>query len=296
MAAMDYASFDTLAAACEYGHSIGLQIHAWATINEDDHGWGWASEFAKAHPQFTWKRRDGSSYHSQMSFAFPEVREYKLALIKELLAYPIDGLFLDWIRTGDIRDNPQTDENGVANNGYEQPNVEAFQKRYGASPTEIANDDARWVALRCEPQTKFMRDARKLVRQTKPMPLAVMVGHPWHYRGTGDKIAGNEKGLLLDVKTWAKEGLIDAAIAAGYYRDGGTAEMAYKALRDETAGGKVDVWSYGWVPNNVGEFDRDFNLAKNVGAKQILLWEADYIDARANGAELKAAMSTKAKW
>ncbi|MEA2735817.1 MAG: hypothetical protein QOE14_2268 [Humisphaera sp.] len=295
MAAMDYAGFDTLAAACEYGHSIGLQIHAWATINEDDHGWGWASEFSKAHPQFRWKRRDGSSYQSQLSFAFPEVREYKLALIKELIAYPIDGLFLDWIRTGDIRDNPQTDANGVADNGYEQPNVEAFKSKFNASATDVPNDDDRWVRVRAEPQTVFMRAARKL---TGKLPVSVMVGHPWHYRGTGDKIAGNLKGLLLDVKTWADEGLMDAAVPAGYYRDGGNAEMAYKALRDETsgAGGKVDVWTYGWVPNNVGEFDRDYQLARNLGAKQILFWEADYIDVRPNAAELKAAMSAKAKW
>jgi hypothetical protein len=292
MSAMDYAHFDTLAAACEYGHSIGLKIHAWATINEDDHGWGWRSEFAKSYPQFTWRRRDGSAYRSQLSFAFSEVRDYKLALIKELLAYPIDGLFLDWIRTGDIRDNPQTDPAGVADNGYEEPNVNAFIAKYHANPTDVPNDDDRWVRVRAEPQTVFMREARKL---TGKLPMTVMVGHPWHYRGTLDKIAGSLKGLLLDVATWAKEGLMDSAVAAGYYRDGGTPEMAYNALRDET-GGKVDCWTYAWVPNNVGEFDRDFSLAKKVGAKQMLFWEADYIDARPNAAELKSAMSAKARW
>jgi hypothetical protein len=119
-----------------------------------------------------------------------------------------------------------------------------------------------------------------------------MVGHPWHYRGTVDKIDGNLRGLLLDVSTWAKEGLMDNAIAAGYYRDGGNASKAYKALREET-GGNVDVWYYGWVPNSVAEFDRDFAEAKSLGAKQILYWEADYIDDRPNAAELKKAMSAK---
>src|ERR1019366_2958230 len=91
-------------------------------------------------------------------------------------------------------------------------------------------------------QTEFMRTARQLVRaQKRPIPLAVMVGHPWHYRGLMDKIAGNLRGLLLDVNTWAQEGLIDAAVAAGYYREGGTAELAYRALKRETEG-KVDVW------------------------------------------------------
>jgi hypothetical protein len=294
MAAMDYANFDTLAAACEYGHSIGLRIHAWASINEDDHGWGWRSEFSKAHPEFTWRRRDGSAYHSQLSFSFPQVREYKLALLKELIAYPIDGIFLDWIRTGDIRDNPQTDSAGVANSGYEQPNLEAFKAKYNVAATDVPNDDDRWVRLRAEPQTVFMREARKLTK----LPISVMVGHPWHYRGTLDPIAGSLKGLLLDVKTWADEGLMNAAVAAGYYRDGGNAELAYKSLRDETAGagGKVDVWTYAWVPNNTAEFDRDYQLARKLGAKQILFWEADYIDGRPNAAELKAAMSAKAKW
>src|SRR5436190_79875 len=83
--------------------------------------------------------------------AFSEVRKYKLGIIDELLNYDIDGLFLDWIRTGDIRDNPQTDEKGIANSGYEQPNVEAFKKQYGADPHDLPNDDERWVKLRAQP-------------------------------------------------------------------------------------------------------------------------------------------------
>jgi len=291
---MDYGRLDSLAVAVEYGHAIGLKVHAWATINEDDHGWGWPSEFAKSHPQFRWRRRDGRAYHSQLSCAFEEVRRYKLDLLRELLAYPIDGLFLDWIRTGDIRDNPQTDENGVANSGYEAPLVEAFKTEFNLDPHDVLNGDPRWVRTRTKPQTLFMRDVRRLVRKTKPIPVAVMVGHPWHYRGTGDKIDGNLRGLLLDVTAWAEEGLMDAAVAAGYYRDGGTAEMAYKSLREAT-GGKVDVWFYGWVPDSVADFERDFGLAVRLGAKQMLLWEADYIDGRANAAELKSAMAAKAR-
>jgi uncharacterized lipoprotein YddW (UPF0748 family) len=291
---MDYGTFDSLAAACEYGHSIGLRIHAWATINEDDHGWGWRSEFAKAHPQLTWRRRDGSSYRSQLSFAFEQVRQYKLKLIDELLAYPIDGIFLDWIRTGDIRDNPQTDAAGVADSGYEAPNLEAFRAKFGLDPAkDVANDDPRWLRVRAQPQTIFMREARRRTAAAKK-PMAVMVGHPWHYRGTLDKIAGNLAGLLLDVKTWAAEGLMDGVVAAGYYRDGGTPEMAYRALRDETDG-KVHQWLYAWVPETVGGFETDFNLAQKLGARQMLLWEADYIDGRANAVELKAAMRRRAK-
>src|SRR5581483_248218 len=289
--ALDYAHFDSLGAAVRYGHEIGLQIHAWVSINEDDHGWGLQSEFSKKNPAYRWRHRDGRFYHSQLSFAFPKVRQYKLAILKELLRnYPLDGLFLDWIRTGDVRDNPQTDATGVADSGYEQPLVESFKSAFGVDPREIPNGDERWVRWRTKPQTEFMRAASKLVRsQKRPVPIAVMVAHPWHYRGLLDKIDGNLRGLLLDVNAWAREGLMDAAVSAGYYRDGGTPEMAYQALAKETEG-KVDVWSYAWVPQNVGEFQRDFGLAQRLGAKQMLFWEADYIDDRSQAAELKTVM------
>jgi uncharacterized lipoprotein YddW (UPF0748 family) len=295
--AMDYSKFDSLAAAIEYGHKIGLKIHAWASINEDDHGWGWPSEYSKAHPEHRWVRRDGRSYHSQLSFAFPEVRKYKLALIDELISnYDIDGLFLDWIRTGDVRDNPQTDVKGVADNGYEAPNIERFKKEFGKDPHDLPNDDDRWVRVRAEPQTLFMRSVRELInKQRKRLPIAVMVGHPWHYRGTLDPIDGNLRGLLLDVSTWAKEALMDAAIAAGYYRAGGNATNAYQALKNETQN-KVDLWYYAWVPKTPDEFTREFAAAAGLGAKQMLFWEADYIDDRPNAAALKQVMSAKAKW
>jgi hypothetical protein len=318
---IDYGQFDSLAAAIDYGHSIGLKIHAWATINEDDHGWGWRSEFAKAHPEFRWIRRDGRPYRSQLSFAFPEVREYKLGLIRELLAYDIDGLFLDWIRTGDVRDNPQTDPAGVADSGYEAPNIAAFRQRYKIDPHVVANDDDRWVRVQAEPQTMFMRDVRKLVDEgistplrtgrlsdqsapgTRPqapavqrreLPIAVIVGHPWHYRGLQDPIDGNLRGLLLDVAAWAKEGLMDAAVAAGYYRAGGSAENAYRSLKEETAG-NVDLWQYAWVPQTVEEFETQFASAQSLGAKRLLFWEADYIDDRPQAAALKSAMTARAQ-
>jgi hypothetical protein len=293
--ALDYAHFDSLGAAVKYGHSIGLQIHAWVSINEDDHGWGIQSEFSKQHPQFRWRRRDGTFYHSQLSFAFPEVREYKLSILRELMRnYPIDGFFLDWIRTGDIRDNPQTDAQGVADSGYEEPLVEGYKKEFGIDPHSLPNDDERWVRFRSEPQTQFMREVREWnVTRKRRIPIAVMVGHPWHYRGELNKIDGNLRGLLLDVNAWAREGLMDSAAAAGYYRDGGTPKMAYEALKKETEG-KVDVWSYAWVPQTVADFQRDFALAQELKSKQILFWEADYIDDRANAAELKAAMSRQA--
>jgi len=293
--ALDYSTFDSFGAAVEYGHQIGLKIHAWATLNEDDHGWGIQSEFSKQHPELRWRRRNGKFYRSQLSFAFPEVQQFKLGLLKELLAYDLDGVFFDWIRTGDVRDNPQTDADGTADNGYEEPLVVKFQREYKLPPTEVPNDDERWVRTRAEPQTEFMRAARELIRaHRRKLLVSALAAHPWHYRGEQNKIAGNLRGLLLDVATWAREGLIDSVVAAGYYRDGGNAEMAWRALQKET-GGKVDVWTYAWVPTSVAEAAQTFALADNVGANEILFWEADYIDDGRNAAELQPVLRERAK-
>jgi glycosyl hydrolase family 10 len=291
---LDYNTFDTLAAAINYGHKIGLQIHAWLTINEDDHGWGLQTEYSKKHPEYRWRHRDGRPYRSQLSFAFPKVRAYKLDLIKELLAYDLDGFFFDWIRTGDVRDNPQTDAGGVADYGYEKPLVEKFKAKFAQDPAQIPNADERWVSLRAEPQTDFVRSAKRLIRShRRKLPIAAMVAHPWHYRGEQNKIDGNLRGMLLDVAAWAREGLVDSVVAAGYYRDGGNAELAWQALRKETEG-KVDVWTYAWVPSSVAEVDQTFSTADKVGAKEILFWEADYIDNYPRAAQFQPRLRARA--
>jgi hypothetical protein len=86
---------------------------------------------------------------------------------------------------------------------------------------------------------------------------------------------------------------MDAAIAAGYYRPGGSPATAYRALAEETSG-KVDLWYYAWVPQTVEEFIGQFTEAQSLRAKRMLFWEADYIDDRPHAAALKAVMSAKA--
>jgi uncharacterized lipoprotein YddW (UPF0748 family) len=287
-----YGTVDSLGEAVRYGHAIGLEIHAWLTINEDDHAWGWPSRYTLAHPEHRWKRRDGSVYRSQLSFAFPAVREYKLAIVREILdRYPVDGLFIDWIRTGDVRD-PQVDAQGVADYGYEDILVEGFRLQHGEDPLTIPNDDLRWVRHRAEPHTEFMRSVRQLSKTRHPrLPVAVLVQHPWSYRGDNPKYADNLRGLLLDVETWATEGLIDAAVPAGYYAagSGGTPALAYDHLRTLT-GNKVAIWMYAWVPGSVDDLLSGLDLARSLGADHILFWEADYIDNLPHKAALQQAM------
>ena len=93
-----------------------------------------------------------------------------------------------------------------------------------------------------------------------------MVGHPWHYRGMLDQIDGNLRGLLLDVPTWAREGLIDSAVAAGYYRDGGTPTKAFACTEEETAASSTSGPTPGSRKRR--EFTRDFDPRARLGANK----------------------------
>jgi hypothetical protein len=288
----DWGRFDSFAEALRYGRRIGLKVHAWLTINEDDHGWGLTSRFAREHLESRWVRRDGRPFRSQQSFAFVAVRDYKLGLLEEVLAYEPDGVLLDWIRTGDVRDNPQTDADGVAIHGYERPNVEQFRDSFHADPTAVPNGDERWVRIRAEPQTGFMRRARELIRRKCPgAVVTALVQHPWGYRGGPDdtRYRDNLHGLLIDLRTWGNEGLVDEVVAAGYYRAGGTSETAWRALREET-GGKARVLLFGWIATPE-QFAADTKLARRLGAPGLLLWEADYLKLPPANAPLIDAMA-----
>jgi uncharacterized lipoprotein YddW (UPF0748 family) len=294
---LDYYGFDSLRAAVEIGHELGLEIHGWMSLNEDDHGLGWPSRFTREHPECRWVRRSGEPYHSQLSFAFPEVREYKLGLVREVLEYDVDGIFLDWIRTGDIRDNPQADEQGNADFGYEQPNIEAFKKEYGLDPLAVSAGDPRWIETCARPITEFMREFHRIVAgRTRRTTTAAMVQHPWAYRGIlpeqitpdtpqwvvnmkGNRYAGALNGLLCDIKTWAREGLVDSMLASGYYVEGGTPEKAYAYMVNETEK-LVPITLYAWVPGEAADFEYNLKTARQLGAAEILFWEADYIDSR----------------
>ena len=110
------------------------------------------------------------------------------------------------------------------------------------------------------------------------MPIIALVQHPWGYRGSPGETPYRDclAGLLVDVKGWADEHLVDEVIAAGYYRPGGTPEMAYRWLQKET-GGKVPIGAYGWLISAARVKDA-LQFARQVAAPELLLWESDYLE------------------
>ena len=175
-------------------HDMGLKFLAQfrlGILTRDLTRGTYASGFSAEHPEFRILHRDGTPL-PKLSYAFPEVRGFMLSLIEEIGGYDIDGIDLCYIR-------------GPMFVGYEEPVVEDFKRKYGQDPREIAEKDERWLLHKAEYVTRFARDVRKLAdeigaKRGRKVRLSAMTYWTERlniYHG-------------FDVRTWLKEGLLDA--------------------------------------------------------------------------------------
>ncbi len=137
-------------------------------------------------------------------FAYPEVRQHELAVIRELLERPIDGIAL-CLRTH-VRSNRGEDY------GFNPPVREAYRKRYGVEVDSPEFDPEKFAILQGEIYTGLLREisavvrenGRKLVAMYEPEPelgLEWQAGQmsPWWDLGK----------VRWPWQQWAKEGMVD---------------------------------------------------------------------------------------
>ena len=94
-------------------------------------------------------RPDGIHCDAQLSLAFPEVVEYRLSLIRELVRYGFDGLHL------------------AANNcvGFEEPVRKEFMELYGEELCKVPDDDHRWLKLQRKYFNAFLSKLREMIKE-----------------------------------------------------------------------------------------------------------------------------------
>jgi len=124
----------------------------------------------------------------RLSYAYPEVRAFRLAIIKEAVGYGPDGLHLDFLRHPPFV-------------GYDEPLVNAFQQRYGVDPLAVPEDE-RWYGLCAEVMTGFVRDVRRVLDEA-----GQAAGRRLTLSASFDCANYRQQGL--DVERWVKEGLVD---------------------------------------------------------------------------------------
>lgn len=186
----------TLKIVADACHEAGLACYASLRMNGDYaeslEGGSFAryanSSFWWRHPQLRITNAAGKS-GQRFSFAFPQVREFKLSILREVVQQDIDGINLDFQRHPVFF-------------GFEKPMTDAFKARYGIEADGISQDDPRWVPLRYAIMSGFVRDVRRLLDEAgraKGRHLGLSVRVDWKKYPTWG----------CDITTWLKEGLLD---------------------------------------------------------------------------------------
>ena len=156
---------DPLEVAVRYAKELGIKIFAWYTpfdqggvsdLTDEPYG-GMTCNFLKQNPQFQMLSRDGKKYYKGVpSLAYPEVQEYHLGIVEELLGYGVDGLHLCL-----NSHSPRTASENHLDFGYNQPVVDEYKRRYGIDIRKEEFDVFQWGRLRGEYLTEFLRKVRK---------------------------------------------------------------------------------------------------------------------------------------
>ncbi len=192
---------DPLRLVIDKCHEIKLDVYPSIRMNPDyDPKW-MGEAFARMYnSRFWWEnphlrvRDRRGRLQIKLSYAFPEVRRFKLNIIGELLKYDVDGINLDFLRHPPFL-------------GYEDPLIEDFKREYGVSPLKLPEDDMRWLKFRARVMTCFMRDVRAMLDRAgedrgRKLRISVRVDHRDYLRQG------------LDIQEWVRKGLIDHLIVS----------------------------------------------------------------------------------
>ena len=208
-----------LKTAIEYSHSIGLKFHLYqrmggfGSIPAIKHGnvyrdEQFTSRFYKEHPEWKCVDKEGRAL-LRLSYAYPEVRQFAISILREAAEYGLDGVNLQFKR-------------GAPFVMYEPPLLEGFKEQTGLDARELDEWDERWLRYRFRAMTQFIRDLRKELDQ-----VGQKLGKRVEISAT--TFPGKDENLFfgLDPETWIKEKLVDALTPMGFSHTSGEVEMDY---------------------------------------------------------------------
>lgn len=194
-------------------HDQGMKVDMWITIFDegcpehvlysDSDFFSWQSNFTRENPQFLSADRsltpNQRQYHwGVMEYAYPEVREYMLRVIRAF-ADPLDfdGVFLS------VRSHSPPAEH-ADQFGYNEPIVKEYQRRYGRNILQASFDLEKWRELRGEYLTQFLVEVKEHLKK-KGQTLSIGVAQ-------GDYIGPPFGNMKLQWRRWISEGIIDSLV------------------------------------------------------------------------------------
>lgn len=147
------------------------------------------SKFFNDHPEYHCLDREGQKVN-RLSYAYPQVQQYMLSLIKEIAGYDPDGVCLCFIR-------------GLPLVLYEPIMVEGFKQRCGVDPRELEELDPRWMDYQGGVITSFVKQVKQALQPNQRLSVIV----------PATELDCRRWGL--DVAAWVKEGIVDDLFPTG---------------------------------------------------------------------------------
>jgi hypothetical protein len=250
---------DPLEVAIRLARKHGLKLHPWLTLF-DEHGYGMmTSSLVDEHPEFCWKAKTGNEHYlGVVSYVYPEVQEFRMRQIDEILAYGADGLYLcnrshsrppEFYRGIEkfmaenpgkpystwIQDNRQYVENiqtaAREQYGFDPPALAAFREQFSCEPDK---NPSAWWHFRGSYFTAFLARAATKARQA-----GQQLGFGLRYSPENPCfVYGNR---FFNWQTLCDDGIVDEL----HYVFPESAEPDYRELFPETATSAVK--RFGWV-------------------------------------------------
>ncbi|MBR3223550.1 MAG: PD40 domain-containing protein [Kiritimatiellae bacterium] len=152
------------------------------------------------HPQFWCRKRDGTVQMYHGSFAYPEVLKHRLSIVKELIGYGPDMIYVDTCRNGGY----------FLANEYVKPYLDRWAKLYPGESVPSDSSDPRWVAIASEGRYNYFKGIRRLIDASgRRIPLLVGVDS---VNGTDTDRTTTSVGV--DWRRYVNEGIVDGVVVA----------------------------------------------------------------------------------
>lgn len=125
--------FDPLAEGVKAAHAVGKPLYAWMTLF-DEALFCSNSRILQQHPEFCWVDRSGYIHNKGLAcYDYDEVFEFRLKIVRELLDYGVDGLYLSMrSHSGQVCPFKQPDMFG-----FNDPIVAEYKRRFGVNLRDI---------------------------------------------------------------------------------------------------------------------------------------------------------------
>ncbi|MCY3775867.1 MAG: family 10 glycosylhydrolase [Candidatus Aminicenantes bacterium] len=204
---------DLMETAVNAMREAGIRPYVWLTVLDegcppdilyaDSVPFAWQSRFTRQNPQFLACDRsltpNGRKYHwGVMEYAYPEVRQYMLEVIRAFSdRFDLDGVFLS-LRT-------HSPPPGHADQfGFNEPVVREYKRRYGRDILREPFDLEKWRNLRGEFFTTFLREVRDHLK-SRGQKLAVGVQQ-------GEYLGPPFGNMRIQWRRWVADKVVDQLV------------------------------------------------------------------------------------